>query len=461
MDGILSSGKFTAAEIRRLNYCRLYLQAQTLSDLTNITGDALDPAKLAGQISAECSVTHGIHINQQRPSVTEWKLWRKANLLWSDEGGRLHQPLGPWIQPIKKQRQRHQAYRLHRRLWVRVHEQYMQCRLSADGDDVYHYTHNLCSWQDIAGESLPVDVLPESPTTWRVSRASSLFIPKVVHPATFDHYVQTLAPWEAELLSHMDCSTDAFTISEALTHGLRGVSDGSVWLKQMGAYGWILSTDVGERAAEGMGPAPGATPTSYRSEAYGMLAILCFLKRLAEFTYQYEPWQGILATDSLSLIDTIRGVTRHDMGEAVDEAHLAHDPTLVPLDPFIPDWDLLVNIRRLLKEMPGLKLQHVRGHQDRRIAYRQLSLLAQLNVDADKLANTYQRDHGAIRPIAHLTEGAGVHLVTAQGSITSNYIKAIRHQATYKPLLGVYSVTTALVGHRNAEHKLDGTWYKP
>lgn len=435
MDGILSSGKFTAAEIRRLNYCRLYLQAQTLSDLTNITGDALDPAKLAGQISAECSVTHGVHINQERPSVTEWKLWRQANLLWSDERGRLHQPLGPWIQPIKKQRQRHQAYRLHRRLWVRVHEQFMQCRLSADGDDVYHYTNNLCSWQDIAGESLPVDVLPASPTTWRVSRASSIFIPKVVHPATFDQYVQTLAPWEAELLSHMDCSTDAFTISEALTHGLRGVSDGSVWLKQMGAYGWILSTDVGERAAEGMGPAPGATPTSYRSEAYGMLAILCFLKRLAEFTYQYEPWQGILATDSLSLIDTIRGVTRHDMGETLDVEYLAHDPTLVPLDPFIPDWDLLVSIRRLLKEMPGLKLQHVRGHQDRRIAYRQLSLLAQLNVDADKLANTYQRDHGAIRPIAHLTEGAGVHLVTAQGSITSNYKKAIRHQATYKPLL--------------------------
>lgn len=51
------------------------------------------------------------------------------------------------------------------------------------------------------------------------------------------------------------------------------------------------------------------------------------------------------------------------------------------------------------------------------------------------MANKFQKDHGAIRPFVKLTEGAGVHLVTPQGSVTSNYKKAIRHQATHKPLL--------------------------
>ena len=38
MDQILESNKFTAAQIRRLNYCRLFLQAITLSDITDASG---------------------------------------------------------------------------------------------------------------------------------------------------------------------------------------------------------------------------------------------------------------------------------------------------------------------------------------------------------------------------------------------------------------------------------------
>jgi hypothetical protein len=94
-----------------------------------------------------------------------------------------------------------------------------------------------------------------------------------------------------------------------------------------------------------------------------------------------------------------------------------------------------MNIRRLIAAMPNLQLQHVRGHQDRRVEYHQLNLMAQLNVDADAMANRFQREYGAVRPHATLTEGAGVHLVTPEGSITSNYASAIRYQATHKPLL--------------------------
>lgn len=46
MDMILESDRFTSAEIRRLNYCRLFLQAVTISDLTDATGTRLDLSKL-------------------------------------------------------------------------------------------------------------------------------------------------------------------------------------------------------------------------------------------------------------------------------------------------------------------------------------------------------------------------------------------------------------------------------
>ncbi|KAI2503536.1 hypothetical protein MHU86_10918 [Fragilaria crotonensis] len=269
---------------------------------------------------------------------------------------------------------------------------------------------------------------------WTVVERSVVRVPHhLVHAATFEQYVEDLEPWEYDLLSRTNLPTDPFSVGLALSQGVRGVSDGSVWLKQMGAFGWTLSTDLGERSAEGMGPAPGANPNSYRSEAYGMLAMLCFLKRLAEFTYQHEPWCGTLATDSLSLVETVLGIKRKPsvMEAAVSEP----EPVQLPLDPLSPEWDLIVNIRRLLCEMPGLSLEHVRGHQDRRGTYQRLSLLAQLNVDADDLANTFQREYGAIRPLALLTEEAGVHLITPKGTVTTKYKTAIRHQATYGPLL--------------------------
>ena len=123
--------------------------------------------------------------------------------------------------------------------------------------------------------------------------------------ATFAQFVSRLPAWEAELLEDIELAEDPFTVSDALSHSIRAVSNGSVWTKNQGAYGWIISTDRGDRVARGKGPARGATVDSYRAESYGMLTILCFLRRLAEFTTQMDQWTGILATDSKSLLDTI------------------------------------------------------------------------------------------------------------------------------------------------------------
>ncbi len=50
-------------------------------------------------------------------------------------------------------------------------------------------------------------------------------------------------------------------------------SDGSATDK-MGNFGFVISTTKGTRLAKGNGPAPGAYPNSFRSEAYGVLATL-------------------------------------------------------------------------------------------------------------------------------------------------------------------------------------------
>jgi hypothetical protein len=96
MDIILKSNKFQPAQIRMLNYCRLYLGAVTLSDLTTPTGIYLDNAKLKGEISRWSSTTQWLTIHQTRPAEAQWALWRRANKLWSKPKGRLSRPLGHW-----------------------------------------------------------------------------------------------------------------------------------------------------------------------------------------------------------------------------------------------------------------------------------------------------------------------------------------------------------------------------
>ncbi len=105
----------------------------------------------------------------------------------------------------------------------------------------------------------------------------NVFIPYFSGPATYEAFVHsTLPPWASELLQMIAMSCDVLTVTGAFLHGLRVVSDGSVWDGNQGAYGWALGNDLGERVAKGMGPASGPHPDSFHAKAYGMLAALCF-----------------------------------------------------------------------------------------------------------------------------------------------------------------------------------------
>ena len=107
MDLIIKSDKYDPAEITQLNHCRLYLQAITLSDITNAKGDRLDQNFLHGIIGhASSSTNTWHHFTQDKPPRSSWELWKGVNQLWSDENGYLHQPLTTWLKPTSRQRRK-------------------------------------------------------------------------------------------------------------------------------------------------------------------------------------------------------------------------------------------------------------------------------------------------------------------------------------------------------------------
>ncbi len=304
-----------------------------------------------------------------------------------------------------------------------------------------HSSYRPSTWRQytihqIAPDARPVDVFFLDNGEWQLQGvAHKVILPRVPPPSTtetFAQYVQTLTSWEIELLNHVHMELDPRALCVALESGFRAVSDGSVRQVTHGAFGWVLSSRDGTRLAYGMGSASGRKQPSYRAEAYGLLSLSRFLIRLREFSQMHEDWSGQIATDSKSVLDTL---TEGDSDPQEEELPVDLDHGRVVLDALRPEWDVLVEIQEALRSLPGVTLKYVKGHQDRDIAYQNLSLMAQLNVDADHMAGEFQDFNGGAHPLVLMSPLTKAHLHLPDGTVTGNYDRVLQHEATAKPLL--------------------------
>ena len=429
MERIIQSQQFTDKDIVRLNYCRLFLNAVTLSDLTDTSGKHLDAGKLNGTPSLTSSSSNWMAVNQDRPSEMEWSLWRRANSLWGKGDGTLRQPLGDWLQDLSRRRIHHFAYKEQNKLYIRTQYGYIKCR--STHHDKFRETSKIVPQESIPRRAQPVEASMVRPTEWKVThstRISPLVELRQRTAATFDEYLLTLDAWEYDLLRHTTLFADAFTVSEALGISFVAGSDGSEKYGTDGAFGWMISNESGERAAAGMGPSRGWRMDSYRAECSGMLSLLRFLIRLSDFTYKTERWSGTIGTDSQSMLEKLFGRTKVRDGEALTAEMLEE------LDVMDAEWDLLHEIQLSLCTLLDVKLTYVKGHQDTHHAYTRLSLLAQLNVDADDKAKEYQMQYGKAHPFVMMSTHAGAFVTLPEGTITAKVITELRSYATGPPL---------------------------
>jgi hypothetical protein len=105
---VLHAG-FSPGDVHLIQYCRLYLQAHTVSDITDSTGTRLKVGARSGTLFS-CSSTRYIPTIQARPNARAWRIWRSALALWATEEDRLTVPLGEWLVLPEAQRFRWQWY---------------------------------------------------------------------------------------------------------------------------------------------------------------------------------------------------------------------------------------------------------------------------------------------------------------------------------------------------------------
>jgi hypothetical protein len=426
MDMVIASESFTAPEICRINYCRLYLQAITLSDICLADGIQLDPAMASGNPGPESSTSTWIHVNQARPNEATWKLWRQACELWS-HNNRLYHPLGEW-HSITLRRQWPVYYdRATSELFIRQNTGYVRC---VPTDTIRFSPISQIDW---------IPTLTSIPVHARLSIRGDAWIPTIPEPqqatpsetpvATFSEFLSRLDPWERSLFSDLTMEVDCYTflalVDAQATDGdvaqLLTMSDGSDDSGAM-TFGWIMALPTGQRLVRCAGPTFGPYGSSFRAEGYGFLSVSRFLVRLQEFCQVTPRWKIQMMTDNEGLLTRIT-------------ASLPH-PDPFPNSTLQADWDVTNEIITSIREfaIPPVLL-HVKGHQDSHTAYSSLPLEAQLNVDADAEAGYYQCSHHEQRPLIPRLPSNRVQLHITGKVISSKYKKRIREAFTVPPYL--------------------------
>ena len=94
--------------IKRLNYCRMYLNVLLLSDIATPCGKEIDPTMYDGVPDNMSSWSEQHSVNQPRPNEKAWKVWQTfLHLLTTGRNSPvLKQPLGEWVVPASQLRRK-------------------------------------------------------------------------------------------------------------------------------------------------------------------------------------------------------------------------------------------------------------------------------------------------------------------------------------------------------------------
>eukprot|EP00957_Ditylum_brightwellii_P178090 13565210-Ditylum_brightwellii.AAC.1 len=98
MPKVIASKKFKDKDIQHINYCHMYLNVMTISDVTLANGKELDQYMYQGKTLLHSSPATHMKMHQQKPGLDSWQAWQKAMMLWATDLD-LRTPLRQWLFP--------------------------------------------------------------------------------------------------------------------------------------------------------------------------------------------------------------------------------------------------------------------------------------------------------------------------------------------------------------------------
>ena len=421
MDIALGQRQWSTRQMTQINACRRYLQAQTLADITNLSGTKVHIYAITGEGTPSVVNQRNSTFNQRLPGKAAWRTWRKFLYTIGDTRGVLTTPLGPWTVEYQELRQRptHVYNPATDDLYTHV----------SGNDYKVHYRLRPgiflrgTKYRKVQAKGYPSSILQTS----EFLRPSKNFIVSPSARQEPNHTTPTPVPnprWERELLAQ--CRTlvpQAEIINQIQSGNIVLCSDGSV-IQERGTFGFVVATTDGRRLVKCHGPAPGAFVNSFRSEAYGVLATMLWLHRATQDTANTNHVTLIHYLDNKSVIARIE--------RAVETTFTQPNHRLQA------EQDVIDEICYVVQQLPiKINFKWIKGHQDSRTPLNMLPLNAQLNCEADYEASTYNPEHNypwhQVPPLPHTP----CQLVIQGKSITAK-IKTRVQEAATTPALFAY-----------------------
>ena len=208
-------------------------------------------------------------------------------------------------------------------------------------------------------------------------------------------------------------------IVQALLQGqLIAACDGSV-KGDAATYGYLFTDKDGSFKAKGYGrvPTTGNNPSSQRAEFFGTAAIIIIIKVLHErFKIQQQ-------TSITTYLDN-KGVEEYQSAETIKKGLKAH---------LAKETDINICLKNIIKDINVTFLwKWIKGHQDNNIEEEQLPMEAQMNIEADRMA-----DLGYSLPTSsqqHLPGSKISVYINGQYSSDTNMRRAITNKEHEQPL---------------------------
>lgn len=425
MDSIAAVTRFGKKRMRLINYCRLYLRVTFLSELTNSKGDALIPHFWKGDLSSRPAPPFQVYPRQQLPGPKSWSLWRTAIRLTFCHPRRttLRRPLGDWIRLDHGRRFCISVNPV--RLWERTSPQSHRYHiLSTRTPSSYIFSHSSIP------STPPSSLIPADVTFSRnrihthiPSFSTSTPVPPPLE-VSFSQSLRLLPAWKKSLLlglHHLRPPHEVAALlsqSTSLPTSILAASDGGS-IKPVSSFGWTIRCNVSD-CVTCSGAVDCLDAGSFRAECYGLLSLLVYLELVLQvFAINCQPHIPI-HLDNTGLISKVQLY--------LDRLFFS------PAEAIQSERDVLLEIEHLVSSLPlPFSFFHVKSHQDDSSPLEMLSVPAQANVQADRLA-TDALSH--VQPRSHppLFPHAVCQLSIQSQPVTRKFASTIRRLSTQSAL---------------------------
>jgi enamine deaminase RidA (YjgF/YER057c/UK114 family) len=397
-------GSLTHKERMLIHRCRLFLQVEVLSDISDAAGITIHEAWLH-PTREKPSYSLKQWPKQSDPGKEAWRIWQKfISNAFTNQNGKLRNALGEWTRQNKNRVHRSYCNEGATVLYTRdslgrwhAHEK----RCAGRRCSIFHKSaYNLDALPD---KVIPIDIKTET-EEGIVTDSWSQMVPTEKDPnicSSLREYINLTAKKRSERIMLLIDENDMVNCLSNPTR-IEVASDGGFDPSSgISSYGWIIAFNR-SLVAKGQGPAE-AHPDlaeSFRSEGYGLASVTAFIMAMVTFLHiapEEHSWKFYIDNKAMiQRMESYRDEIWHSKWNLRS------------------DSDITNKAHEYLRNIPAV-LVHVKSHQDNEKEMSALSFDAQLNIMADAMA-TQQRDRMS-KPITRVT-GDHCHLVIKDRYIT-------------------------------------------